>query len=59
MSKSKRALIFFLLVFAPKMFKYLNISFMNAESTNELVRILKAAKKKDDLGITGNLTDEQ
>ncbi|XP_073956995.1 cytochrome P450 9e2-like [Choristoneura fumiferana] len=46
MSKSKRALIFFLLVFAPKMFKYLNISFMNAESTNELVRILKAAKKE-------------
>ncbi|KAI8436796.1 hypothetical protein MSG28_010257 [Choristoneura fumiferana] len=28
------------------MFKYLNISFMNAESTNELVRILKAAKKE-------------
>ncbi|XP_049873949.1 cytochrome P450 9e2-like [Pectinophora gossypiella] len=44
MPKGKRFLIFFLLMFAPKAFGLLNISFMYRESTDELVRILKAAK---------------
>ncbi|XP_063364242.1 cytochrome P450 9e2-like [Cydia amplana] len=46
MSKSKRMMIFFFLIFAPKMLRYFNISFMNEESTRELVTILKAAKKE-------------
>lgn len=44
MSKLKRYSIFFLLMFMPKMTRYINISFLNAPSIEELVRILKAAK---------------
>ncbi|KAI5637098.1 cytochrome p450 domain-containing protein [Phthorimaea operculella] len=44
MPKKKRLLIFALLMFAPKLMRFLNISFLYQESTDELVRILKAAK---------------
>ncbi|XP_026316995.1 cytochrome P450 9e2-like [Hyposmocoma kahamanoa] len=44
MSKSKRFLIFFVLMFMPKIFQYLNISLMHRETCAELMRMLKAAK---------------
>ncbi|KAL0883161.1 hypothetical protein ABMA27_016607 [Loxostege sticticalis] len=44
MPRSKRMCIFFLLIFMPKMMRYLNISFLYPKSIEELVKILKAAK---------------
>nr|AJN91183.1 cytochrome P450 monooxygenase CYP345A4 [Cnaphalocrocis medinalis] len=45
MTTFKRIYIFFLLMFMPKMIiRYLNISFFNSESTEELVRVLQATK---------------
>ncbi|KAJ8722081.1 hypothetical protein PYW08_004483 [Mythimna loreyi] len=40
----KRLMLFFFLIFMPQMIRFLNFSFLNLDSTNELVRILKAAK---------------
>lgn len=44
MAVSKRLLIFFVLIFMPRMFRFLNLSFLNPESTKELLKILTAAK---------------
>lgn len=40
----KRIIIFTLLIFMPKMLRYLNVSFLYLKSTDELVRMLQAAK---------------
>ncbi|XP_026316950.1 cytochrome P450 9e2-like isoform X2 [Hyposmocoma kahamanoa] len=44
MTKSKKFLIFFVLIFMPKMFQYLNISLIHRETCEELMGMLKAAK---------------
>lgn len=46
MSKMKRAMVFFLLVFIPNLIPWFNITFLNRESTDELVKILNAAKSE-------------
>lgn len=40
----KRLFLFFILLCMPTIIKYINFSFLNLESTSELVRILNAAK---------------
>ncbi|CAB3261456.1 unnamed protein product [Arctia plantaginis] len=40
----KRIFLFFILIFMPTVIRYLNFSFLNLESTTELMGILKAAK---------------
>nr|BAM73820.1 cytochrome P450 [Bombyx mori]BAM73821.1 cytochrome P450 [Bombyx mori] len=44
MPKYKRVILLMLLVFMPKMIRYLRLSFLNIEYTGELVRMLQAAK---------------
>ncbi|KAG6443771.1 hypothetical protein O3G_MSEX003035 [Manduca sexta] len=44
MPKYKRMFLLSILLFMPKLLPYLNLSFLNTESTDELVRMLKAAK---------------
>nr|ASX93992.1 cytochrome P450 CYP354A13 [Zygaena filipendulae] len=44
MSKLKRVGIFIILMFMPKLFRVLNISFLHRETIEELVRMLKATK---------------
>ncbi|XP_045447875.1 cytochrome P450 9e2-like [Melitaea cinxia] len=44
MSVPKRMFFFFILMFMPSMFRFINISFMNHESTKKLVKILQKTK---------------
>nr|QZP43573.1 cytochrome P450 monooxygenase CYP354A29 [Ephestia elutella] len=44
MSKSKRILLLLVLMIMPKMMRFLNMSFLNIESTTELMAILQKAK---------------
>ncbi|XP_047533353.1 cytochrome P450 9e2-like [Vanessa atalanta] len=44
MSIQKRIFFFFILLFMPSMFRYINISFMNYDSTKKLVKILQNTK---------------
>lgn len=44
MPKMKRIFLLFLMVLAPQLLKYLNISFLNQESIKELVKTLKMVK---------------
>lgn len=46
MSKLKRFFIFFVLIFMPQAFKYLNISFLNGDAARELVQILSYTKTR-------------
>ncbi|KAH9644881.1 hypothetical protein HF086_007969 [Spodoptera exigua] len=44
MPMHKRIMLYFILIFLPQLIRYLNFSFLNLESSKELVTILKVAK---------------
>nr|ULR85615.1 cytochrome P450 [Spodoptera frugiperda] len=44
MPMHKRIMLYFILIFVPQLIRYLNFSFLNLDSSKELVRILNVAK---------------